>query len=380
MHLDDVRVLDLTRLLPGPYATQLLADLGADVIKIEDPDAGDYARHLPPRTPDGTGAVFEAVNRGKRSVTLDLKTDDGRDAFLRLVEDADVLIESFRPGVVDRLGIDYETVSDRNPDLVYCSISGYGQDGPYRDHAGHDLGYVGLAGLLDVTRSDTDERPRIPGYPVADMAGGLSAAFAIVSALLSRELGGRGGTYLDCSLSDAVLSFSQAVATPALYGDEPRPGDGFFTGGHPWYNVYETADDRYVTLSALEPKFWQAFCDAVDRPDLASVHGTRDETEQAALRAELEAVFADRTREEWVEFATPQIPIAPVLTPAEALDHPQFADRGMVRRGDDPAILSPIRGASPAPSETPAHGEHTRAVLEAIGCDEAEIEGLLEGD
>ncbi|MFC4541614.1 CaiB/BaiF CoA transferase family protein [Halosolutus amylolyticus] len=380
MNLDSVRVLDLTRLLPGPYATQLLADLGADVLKVEDPDRGDYARYLPPITDDGTGAVFEAVNRGKRSVALDLKADDGRDAFLELVEDADVLIESFRPGVVDRLGIDHETVRERNPDLVYCSLSGYGQEGPYRDHAGHDLGYVGLAGLLDVTRTDRDERPRIPGYPIADMAGGLSAAFVIVSALLSRELGGTGGTYLDCSLSDAVLSFSQAVATPALYGDDPRPGDDFLTGGHPWYNVYETADGRYVTLSALEPKFWRVFCDAVDRPDLASVHGTDDEAEQAALRAELEDVFADRTRDEWVAFVDPDVPVAPVLTPAEALEHPQFADRGLVRRGDDPAILSPIRGASPAPSETPGHGEHTRDVLASIGYDEAAIESLLDGD
>ncbi|WP_247001771.1 CaiB/BaiF CoA transferase family protein [Halosolutus gelatinilyticus] len=378
MTLDAVRVVDLTRLLPGPYATQLLADLGADVIKVEDPDRGDYARHLPPFTEDGAGAIFEAVNRGKRSVALDLKADDQREALLRLVQDADVLIESFRPGVADRLGVGYEIVRDRNPDIVYCSLSGYGQDGPYRDHAGHDLGYVGLAGLLDVTRSDTEERPRIPGYPVADMAGGLFAAFAIVSALLDRELGDGGGTYLDCSLSDAALSFSQAVAFPALSGDDPRPGDGLLTGGYPWYNVYETADDRYVTLSALEPTFWRAFCEAIDRSDLVSLHGTIDEAEQAALREELEAIFVDRPRDEWVEFAEPEIPIAPVLTPAEALHHPQFADRELVRRGESPAILSPVSAASDAPAMVPDHGEHTRSILESAGYDDAAIDALLE--
>lgn len=378
LELDDVRVLDLTRLLPGPYATQLLADLGADVVKIEDPDAGDYARNLPPLTDDGTGAVYEAVNRGKRSVTLDLKADDQRRAFYRLVEDADVLIEGFRPGVVDRLGIDYETVRERNPDLVYCSLSGYGQDGPYRDHAGHDLGYVGLAGLLDVTRSNDEERPRIPGYPIADMAGGLFASFAIVSSLLSRELGSDGGTFIDCSMADAVLSFSQGVAFPALHGEEPRPGAEFLTGGRPWYNVYETADGRYVTLSALEPKFWAAFCEAVDRSDLVDVHGTEDDAELNALRGELEELFAERTREEWVEFAEPELALAPVLTPAEALEHPQFDGRGKVRRGDAPAILSPIADTATAPAGTPEQGEHTREVLEATGYDPETIESLLE--
>lgn len=370
MELDGVRVLDLTRLLPGPYATQLLADLGAEVIKIEAPETGDYARQMSPRTDDGTGAIFAAVNRGKQSVVLDLKTDDGTAAFYRLLEDADVVVEGFRPGVAERLGVDYETVCDHNPEIVYCSLTGYGQDGPKRDDAGHDLNYVGLSGLLEMTRSDLESTPQIPGYPIADMAGGLSAAFGIVSGLLSRELGDGTGTYLDVSLTDAIISFSQVVALPALLGDESRPGESLLTGGLPWYDVYESADGSYVTIAALEKRFWLAFCEAIDRPDLESVHGTADVAERDALRAELESIFADRTRAEWADIAGPDVPVEPVLSPAEALDHPQIDARGMVRRAqaktEYPAIVSPITADESIGREgVPDHGEHTDAVLEA---------------
>ncbi|GAB7019994.1 CaiB/BaiF CoA transferase family protein [Halostagnicola bangensis] len=384
MQLDGVRVLDLTRLLPGPYATQLLADLGAEIIKIEEPNVGDYARWMPPRTDDGTGAIFAAVNRDKQSVALDLKTDKATAAFYRLLEDADVVVEGFRPGVADQLGVDYETVTDHNPEIVYCSVTGYGQDGPYSDRVGHDLGYVGLSGLLDMTRSDPNATPQIPGYPIADMAGGMSAAFGIVSGLLSRELGDGTGTYLDISLTDAVVSFSQVVALPALLGDEPRPDETSLTGALPWYDVYETADGAYVTLSALEEKFWIAFCEAIDRPDLETVHGTEDAAERDALREELEAIFAGRTRSAWADLEGADVPVEPVLSPGEALEHPQIDARGMVRRekeGEEgyPAIVSPITADGSSGREgVPEHGEHTKAVLEAVGYDEAEIEALAD--
>ncbi|MDQ2051601.1 CaiB/BaiF CoA-transferase family protein [Natronolimnohabitans sp. A-GB9] len=377
MRLDDVRVLDLTRLLPGPYATQLLADLGADVIKIEDPEVGDYARELPPKTEDGTGAVFAAVNRGKRSVTLDLKRDGGKETFYRLLEDADVLVESFRPGVTERLGIGYDNVREYNPELVYCSLSGYGQDGPYRDRVGHDLNYVGLAGLLDMTRADSDASPEIPGYPIADMVGGITGAFAIVSALLSRELGDGSGTALDLSLTDAVLSASQVVTLPAILGDDPRPGETPLTGKLPWYDVYETADGRYVTLAALEEKFWAAFCRVADRPDLESVHGTDDPAKQAALREELEALFASRPREEWAAIDDPDVPIEPVLTPSETLEHPQTEARGLVDRGATPGIRSPVTTDGSAEGPIPDHGEHTAEVLAEAGFTAEEIERVL---
>ena len=383
MRLDGVRVLDLTRLLPGPYATQLLADAGADVVKIEDTEAGDYARHMPPTTDDGVGAVFDAVNRGKRSVALDLKNEAGREAFYELVETVDVVIESFRPGVTERLGVDYETLTDHRADVVYCSLTGYGQNGPYADRAGHDLNYVGLAGLLDMTRRDEDEAPRMPGYQVADMAGGLLAAFSVCSALLSRELGNTGGEYLDVALTDAVVSFSQAVAPEALAGESPRPGETPLTGQYPWYDVYETADGRYVTLGALEPRFWTAFCEAVDRPDLEGRHMTGDPAEREALREELERLFAGRTREEWVEAMDGvDAAVEGVYAPEETFDHPQIAARGYVERPDDgtPRVGLPLRGSETAVSGAPppGHGEHTDEVLAAAGLTEADIAGLRE--
>lgn len=387
MRLDDVRVLDLTRLLPGPYATALLADLGADVIKVEDPDVGDYARWMPPTTPEGIGGMFAALNRGKRSVALDLKEPDERAAFERLVDDADALIEGFRPGVTERLGVDYETVSDRNPEIVYCSVTGYGQAGPYRDRAGHDLNYVGLAGLLDMTRRDEDEAPRIPGYPIADMGSGMAAAFAVVSGLLARELGDGSGTYVDLSMTDVALSFSQAVTVSAALGADPRPGETELTGALPWYDVYETSDGRYVTLGALEPKFWRAFCDAVDRSDLASLHGTDDPAEREALREELASIFADRSRSAWEDLGEPEVPVEPVLTPREALEHPQVEARGLIADGHriaSPVGAGPTGGAERTAADAdddaaavPGHGEHTASVLAEAGVDPEEVDRIV---
>ena len=382
MRLDGVRVLDLTRLLPGPYATQLLADAGADVVKVEDTGAGDYARHMPPVTDDGVGAVFDAVNRGKRSVAIDLKDGDGRAAFYELVADADVVIEGFRPGVADRLGIDYETLTDHRPDLVYCSLTGYGQAGPYADRAGHDLNYIGLAGLLDMTRQSDEEAPRIPGYQVADMAGGLLAAFSVCSALLSRELGNTEGEYLDVALTDAVLSLSQALAPEALGGDEPRPGETPLTGQYPWYDVYETKDGKYVTLGALEPQFWSAFCEAIDRADLTDKHMTGDPAEREALREELAEIFQSRTRDEWVEaMADVDAAVDAVYTPAETVEHPQIEARGYVERPADapPRVGLPVCGSAVSRGNVgsaPGHGEHTDAVLSAAGLEADDIERL----
>jgi crotonobetainyl-CoA:carnitine CoA-transferase CaiB-like acyl-CoA transferase len=385
MRLDGVRVLDLTRLLPGPYATQLLADAGADVVKVEDTGAGDYARHMPPYTEDGVGAVYDSVNRGKRSVCLDLKAESAREAFYELVAEADVLIEQFRPGVVERLGVDYETVREHNPDIVYCSLSGYGQNGPLADKAGHDLNYVGLAGMLDLSREDEDSAPSPLGYQVGDMAGGLFAAFAVVSALLSRELGETDGEYLDCSLTDPVVSFSQTAAAEVFAGDDPRPGETPLTGGYPWYDVYECADSRYVTLAALEPQFWEGFCDAVGREELVGYHMTGDEAELAALREELTALFAERTRDEWVdELVDEDAAVDGVYTPGEALTHPQIEARGYVERPEDapPRVGFPARGSnvdhSEAADPAPEQGADTDAILTEAGVSEERLAELRE--
>lgn len=384
MDLSGVRVLDLTRYLPGPYATQMLADCGAEVVKVEAPE-GDPARGMQPTTDRGdVSRLFDAVNRGKRSVVLDLKTDEGREALLRLAEDADAVFEGFRPGVVDRLGVGYEDVRERNPEVVYCSLSGFGQDGPWADRVGHDLNYVATAGLLDATRRDDGEAPRIPGIPIADVAGGLYAAFGVVSALLSRELGNAGGEHLDVSMTDAVASLSVTLAASALAGDDPRPGETPLTGRDPWYDVYEAADGEYVTLAALEPHFWEAFCEAVDRPDLRDAHGTRDPAERSALRAELAELFAGRTREEWADALDDvDAAFAPVRTMAEAVEHPQLRSRGLVVDGEGDGTAPPSRvglpfadAADERAGPPPGLGEHTADVLREAGYGDGDLAAL----
>ncbi len=377
MHLDGVRILDLSQILPGPYATQLLADLGADVVKVEEPTSGDPARAM---AFSDEHTLFESVNRGKRSVAIDLKSEEGQELFYSLVSDADAVLEGFRPGVVDRLGIDYETLREHNEELVYCSLTGYGQTGPYADHAGHDINYVGLAGLLDVTRADEDATPQPPGYQVADMAGGLFAAFSLLGGILSKKLG-NGGGYIDVSMTDVVASFSHTLAPEALEGKNPRPGETPLTGGFPWYDIYETADEKYITLGALEPGFWEQFCNEVGRDDLTDLHGTTDPAEREALRTELTELFHRYTRDQWVEKLGSETTTAPVLTPGEALEHPQLADR-LVSHPDDapPRVGFPACGSTlPKSDESiPDHGEHTDAILHGAGYSAQEIKTLRE--
>jgi len=378
MDLSAVCVVDLTQLLPGPYATQLLCDMGAEVVKIEHPDGGDPGRQFVDRPEaDGTGyessPLFDVVNRGKRGATLDLKRDRGRAALLDVAEDADVVIEQFRPGVVDRLGVGYDDVRAVNGDVVYCSVTGYGQTGPYSERAGHDLNYAGAAGLVDMTRHSTEEQPVIPGFPVADMAGGLFAALSVVGALLSRELGDGGGEHLDVGMADAVLSLSQVVAGPAAAGGDRRPGRTVLTGKYPCYDVYECADGRYVTVAALEERFWEALCAAIDRPDLAGAHMADGEATRERVRRELADVFATRPREAWLDdLADAEAMIGPVKTVTEAFEDPQFRARpvvqevdGLLRRAAFPVRTSAGLERTEAPA--PALGEHTDEVLREAG-------------
>jgi crotonobetainyl-CoA:carnitine CoA-transferase CaiB-like acyl-CoA transferase len=379
VQLDGVRVVDLTTLLPGPYATQLLADAGAEVIKVERPGTGDEARAM---AAAGAPDVFSAVNRGKRSVALDLSTDGGREAFAAVAADADVVIEGFRPGVVDRLGVDYEAVREYNPGVVYCSLTGYGATGPHRDRAGHDLNYAAMAGLVDATRSRRGD-PAIPGVPVADLAGGLFVAFSILGALLSRELGDGTGEYVDVAMTDVLLSFSQPLAADALAGGDPTGRESHLTGRFPCYDLYATADGGHVALAALEPRFWRAFCEAVDRPDLVDRHLSPDPEVRAALRAELDAVFGARPREEWAAFGADhgEAMVTPVRSVREAVESDHAAARGILRGEDSPAGPRVGFPAIPSggldPDETvPELGEHTGDVLRAAGYDDAALDRL----
>jgi alpha-methylacyl-CoA racemase len=381
MRLDDVRVLDLTRLLPGPYATQLLADMGADVVKVEEPEVGDYAR----MTSDEETGIFQAVNRGKRSVTLDLKADAGREAFYELAAAADVIVEGFRPEVMGRLDLDYASVREHNPGIVYCSLSGFGATGPNRDRVGHDLNYIGMAGLLDMTRPDADAAPVIPGYPIADMAGGLFAAFGVVSALLSRELGDGTGEHVDVAMTDVIISFSQAVAGEAIAGEDPRSGETTLTGELPCYDVYETADGRYMSLAALEPQFFEAFCEAVDRPDLADEHMAPDPADRERVSDELAAIFRERSQAEWDSFlADVDAMVAPVRTPGEVVESEQVAARGLLEAGEaGQRIGFPARPSAGLPEGTetvPGLGEHTEEVLADYAVAPETVEALEAAD
>jgi len=265
--LHGVKVLDLTRLLPGNFCTLLLADYGAEILKIEDTDRGDYGRWYPPRVKEQS-ALFIGLNRNKRSMKLNLKTDKGRGIFMQLVETSDVIVESFRPGVVDRLGIGYDAVRKVNQEIIYCSISGFGQDGPYRDKVGHDINYIGIGGILGIT-GQRGGSPVVPGTQVADIgAGGMMAVIGVLVALVHRQNTGK-GQYIDISMLDGIVSWLSLSASKYFVDGEIPCREGMMLNGqYPCYRVYKTKDGKYLTIGALEKRFWENLCRALEREDL----------------------------------------------------------------------------------------------------------------
>lgn len=377
--LSGIRVLDLTRLLPGPYGTQLLNDLGADIVKIEQPGTGDYLREMEPESgigPTGMSYFFEYLNAGKRSVGLDLQEPAGREAFYELVADADVVTESFRPGVVDRLEVDYETLTEMTDSLVYCSLTGFGQNGPYRDRSGHDLNYLAVSGILGLT-GEPDGPPVIPGTLIADLAAGSFLAVSVLAALIGEE-----SKYIDLSMTDVVATWTlpymhEYFAT----GEAPARGETFHQK-YPSYNVYETADGEFLALGCLEEHFWANFCDAIDRPDYIEHHHSPDPAEREAIREDLSDLFRNRSRAEWLaEFADHDIPIAPVNDLGSVPDDPQISAREVIV-GEDvsrfrfPALFNSEMAVSEG--DPPARGEHTSAILEDYGYTERDLEELCE--
>ena len=389
--LSDVRVLDLTRLLPGGFCSLMLADLGADVVKVEDTGMGDYVRWAPPfygsdeQQSLGTrSALYLALNRGKRAIRIDLKSEAGRDALLHLARDYDVVLESFRPGVLDKLGCGYDALRDANRGIVYCAITGYGQTGPNTQRAGHDMNYLGLTGLLGLT-GEPDGRPIQAAGQIADLGGGgLMAAIGVLAALHERGRSGE-GQMVDVSMTDGALSWLAMVAAAYLCdGVVPRRGEGQLSGAFVCYYPYEAADG-WVTCGALEPKFWQAFCRGVGREDLIEKQFAAPGSDEWR---EIADVFRSRTREEWRAFNDEHdAMIEPVLDLDQALDSELFRARDMVVEVDQPE-LGPVRllGLPLKLSRTPGNdarpapalGEHTEDVLLEAGFDSDEIASLLE--
>jgi crotonobetainyl-CoA:carnitine CoA-transferase CaiB-like acyl-CoA transferase len=375
--LDGVRVLDLTRLLPGNYGTLLLSDLGADVIKVEEPGQGDYIRWTPPLV-DGEGAIHRALNRGKRSVTLNLKDADGAELFLRVADQADVVVESFRPGVMDRLGVGYEALSARNPRLVYAAITGYGQDGPYRDRVGHDIDYLGYAGLLHATGTP-DGAPILPAAQIGDFGGGMAAAVGIASALTEVARAGR-GRLIDVSMLDVASSWSAVLMAWYLgTGQVPVRGGMPLTGGLACYRVYATGDGKHLAVGALEPRFWRNLCETLGLDDL--IDAQLDPGRQEEVAGRLGDVFRTRRRDEWVEaLAGRETCVAPVNDIAEAIEDPQVRHRrDVVSLHGAPIGPGPaLRFADHMPEVRPAPGlgEHTVEVLGEIGVSPEEVSEL----
>ena len=382
MKLEGIRVLDLSRFLPGPHLAMMMADHGADVIKIEDPRTGDPARAIGPREGDHS-VYFRNANRGKRSLAVDLKSDAGREAFMRLAESADVVLETFRPGVVERLGIGYEAVRARAPQVVYAAISAFGQTGPYRDRPAHDLSVNALAGVASLS-VDGAGRPAMACLPPSDMGGSLMALSGILMALLRRQSTGR-GDYVDLSMFDTVVSWTAHVAGRVFAdGRAPDPARERTQGGAAFYRPYRTKDGRYVTLGGGEIKFVVNFLEAVGRPDLIPLGREPAGPAQAALHAFLEEIFAARTRAEWVAwFEGRDICFAPVLDLKEAFDDTHLAARAMiVRDGDGPAQLGiPIKFREEPGRigpDAPALGADSTAILRELGYDEAACRDLAE--
>lgn len=366
--LSGIKVLDWTRLLPGPFATLVLGDLGAQVDKLEDLQGADYLRHIPPLIGD-TSSIFLALNRNKRSACLDLKKASGRDAFLALVRSYDVLVEQFRPGVLDRLGVSHATLLEANPRLVVCALTGYGQTGPLAKRAGHDLNYLARAGVLGF-QGPANGPPAVPGVQMADVGGGLWSVIGVLSALAERAKSGR-GQVVDVAMVEASMPFAIASFGLGFAGAPARRGDEALIGGIAPYNTYATKDGGAVALAALEPKFWMAFCAGVGIE--AELEALVPGAHQVALKEKLAAIFREKTRDEWAAFgASHDCCLEPVLAPDEAATDAHITARQMFFTMDSPwgpipQMRTPLTppGAKHAPP--PRTGEHTEAILREAG-------------
>lgn len=372
--LDGITVVDLSRLLPGPYCSMILADHGARVIAVED------KRFL------ADGLFFNLINRNKEHMSLNLKTEKGREIFYRLIAKADVLLEGFRPGVVDRLGVDYESVRQANPKIIYCSITGYGQNGPFRDRVGHDVNYLSYAGVLDLI-GEKDHPPSIPGVQIADIAGGgMNAAIGILLALFARQNTGK-GQYIDISMTDGMVGFlPAALFFRQLTGQEPKRADGILSHRYACYNTYETADGRYLSIGAVENRFWKQLCDTLEIPEYAPLQ--YDEQRREEILQSMRQTFKQKTLDEWdAILADLDICWGKIQSTKEVLEDPLFLQREtVVEIEDKDGKKSKTIGVTVKLSDTPGtirtppvdFGESTASILQEMGYTEEDIKEFEE--
>jgi crotonobetainyl-CoA:carnitine CoA-transferase CaiB-like acyl-CoA transferase len=378
-----MKVLDLSSLLPGSLCTQMLADLGADVLKIENPNGGDNFRRTPPII-NTTGSFFHVINRNKKGMTLNLKEEKGREIFLAMIPHADVLLETCIPGAMQEMGLGYDDLKAINPRMIYCSLTGFGQDGPYRERPAHDIDFLSISGVMGLL-GERGGPPVVSPMQFGGAGGGILAALGILSALLRRERAG-GGQYLDVSMLDALTPFLGLVMSQYMAdGILPRRGDTLVGGGYAFYNVYETADGTYLSLGCLEEKFWKEFCSAVEREDLIDDQYAPSPRREELIE-EVRSILIRKTRQEWIDlFNRYTICFSPVNSLEEVLHDPQIQHRGLWFQdshptdGTIPQQAFPIKFSEDQPairSHPPGHGEHTAEILREMGYSGAEIEKL----
>ncbi len=372
-----IKVLDFTRLLPGPLATYVMAHLGADVIKVEDTEGGDITRYSPPILESGEGALFSLLNIGKKSLAVNLKKDKGKEIIYKLVENTDVLIEGFRPGVMEKLGLDYERLNKINPRIIYCSISGYGQTGPYRTKSGHDINYISLSGIEKLFISEKKGICVIPGVQIADISGALFAVIAVQSKLIEREISKDfSGAYIDISMTETSIFFGiESLGKFLVSGKEPEPFGEILTGGVVCYNIYKTRDGKWVSIGALEPKFWQNLVSALGL-DLIPSDAMTEASEENPSYRKLKDKIAELTSEQIEEiFRKNDIPYEFVRTYEDMINHPQIKERGIFYKvGNITAFRLPFMIEVDKPA--PKLGEHTSKILKEIGYEDEEIRKL----
>ena len=380
--LKGVKVLDLSRLLPGPYCTLMMADYGAEVIKIEEPGQGDYIRWRKPAIED-IGARHLTINRNKKSIELNLKTDEGKEIFKKLAADADVILESFRPGVMDRLGLGYEEISKINEGIVYCSLTGYGQTGPYRNLPGHDINYIGYSGILGLI-GEKDGKPIVPGVQIADIGGGaLMALSGICMALFHKERTGK-GQYIDVSMMDGAVTWLYAAASDYFAsGKVPKRGSNRLDGHFAFYNVYETKDKKYLSVGASEFKFWKRICELVEKPEWIPLHEGPEEVQQK-LKQELTQLFKQENQQYWIDLlASEDTCVSPVNDIDQIFNDPQIIERELFKEMEHPIagtikqIGFPIKFSETQGeiySHSPILGEHTEDILSQLDYSNEDIE------